>query len=115
MTPSTLKHLLLAALLLPCLASAQDTWTGADKKLHVSVSFVIGLAAGFQFPGNKPLAFGVALIPGVLKEISDRSTTGFSGKDIAANALGAALGVYASGWLLQHRDRTTTIAYATTF
>jgi uncharacterized protein YfiM (DUF2279 family) len=105
--------LLLALFCTP--AFAQDQWNGSDKKMHFGVSFVLGFAAGNQWPENKPLAFGVAMIPGVLKEISDRNTTGFSGKDLATDALGAALGVYASGWLIKRNNGVTTVAYATNF
>lgn len=73
-------------------ARAQDSWTGPDKTVHFAVSAVLGVAAINQWPDRPMLAWGVAMVPGILKEVSDRSTTGFSGKDLAANALGAAVG-----------------------
>ena len=103
---------LLLALALP--AAAQDSWTGPDKVLHFGVSAVFGFAARNQWPDRPILAFGVAMIPGVLKEVSDRSTTGFSGKDLVANALGAAAGVYVGGLLIQRQRGTTTVGYSIT-
>lgn len=98
-------------------AFAQDTWGGKDKAMHFGVSFVVGLAAGSQWPDNKPLAFGVAMIPGLVKELSDsgRGGTGFSGKDMVANAVGAALGVYTGSWMVTRHRGTTIVAYTTTF
>ena len=112
-----MKTLIYALLALACSSSAaQDTWNGADKKMHIGVSFVLGFAAGAQWPDNRLKAFGVAMIPGVLKEVSDRGTTGISGKDLAADALGAALGVYAAGWMVSRsQNGTTVVSYATTF
>jgi uncharacterized protein YfiM (DUF2279 family) len=94
---------------------AQDSWTGSDKAVHFGVSFVLGFAAGNQWPENKPLAISVAMIPGVLKEISDRSTTGFSGKDIAVDLLGATMGVYSSHWLIARENRKVTLFYRKEF
>ncbi|MCE3000041.1 MAG: hypothetical protein ACK59Y_02455 [Betaproteobacteria bacterium] len=47
----------------------------------------------------------MAMIPGLLKEISDsqKSNNHFSGKDMAANALGAALGVQFGNWIITSR------------
>ena len=107
----------IATLVIGSASQAQDTWTGPDKKLHFGGSFVFGLAAGFQFPNNKPLAFGLALVPGLAKELMDaqKGGTGFSHKDMVANALGAALGVYTSGWLVTHTRGTTMVNYTKEF
>jgi uncharacterized protein YfiM (DUF2279 family) len=85
--------------------------------MHFGVSAVVGFAAVNQWPDNKPKAFAVAMIPGVLKEISDaqKGGSGFSGKDLVADALGAAFGVYAGGWLITRAQGTTKVAYATGF
>jgi len=106
-----------ALLLVLALLSAPAWAVEDDKKLHFAASFVFGFAAGAQWPDNKPLAFGVAMIPGVAKEMIDAQSggTGFSGKDLVADAIGAALGVYAGGWMVRRSGGTTTIAYATTF
>ena len=95
-------------------AHAQDTWTGPDKSVHFAVSAVLGVAAINQWPDRPMLAWGVAMVPGVLKEVSDRSTTGFSGKDLAANALGAAVGVGLGGWIIQRQRGATVVAYSVT-
>lgn len=86
-----------------------------DKKMHAGVSFVLGMAAAHQFPDRPVLAWGVAMTPGLLKELSDKSGTGFSGKDIAANAIGAALGVATTNWLISRSNGTTVVAYRTEF
>ncbi len=92
-----------------CLASfssawAADDWNGADKAKHVAVSAVLGTVSAMHFE-DKWTAFGVAMIPGVLKEIADsqQSRNHFSGKDLAADALGAALGVQLGNWMVTTR------------
>jgi hypothetical protein len=87
-----------------------------DKRLHAGASFFIGVAAAHQWP-NEPLkAFGVAMLPGLAKEVLDsRGGTGFSGKDIAANAIGAALGVATGNWIVSRNNGTTVVAYRTEF
>lgn len=87
-------------------ACADDCWNTPDKPMHFGVSMVIGFAAGQQWPENKWKAFGVAMIPGVLKEIADAQERGnrFSTKDLAADALGAALGVQFGSWAVQFRS-----------
>ena len=109
-----MKHffaaLILATSVMP--AAAQDNWNGPDKKLHFAVSAVLGLAAVSQWPDNKPKAFAIAMIPGFLKEVSDAQSggSGFSRKDLVADALGAAFGVYAGGLLISRAQGTTKIA-----
>lgn len=104
----------LAATALICLSTcavAQDSWNGSDKKLHFGVSFVLGVATANQWP-NEPLkAWGVAMVPGVLKEVSDRSTTGFSGKDLVVDAIGAALGVATGRFMVSRREGKTVVSY----
>jgi uncharacterized protein YfiM (DUF2279 family) len=92
-----------------------DKWTGSDKAMHFGVSFAVGFATGNQWPQNKPLAIGVAMIPGVLKEVSDRSTTGFSGKDLAVDLIGATMGVYSAHWLIGRQGGKTALMYRTEF
>jgi hypothetical protein len=87
----------------------------SDTKSHIGVSFVLGYAMANQFP-NEPLkAWGVAMIPGVLKEVSDRSSTGFDKKDLLADAIGAALGVATGRWMVMRSKGTTVVAYRTEF
>lgn len=111
----TLLSFLLAASCTP--VPAQDSWTGPDKKLHFGVSFVFGFAAGSQWPDNKPLAIGVAMIPGVIKEASDaqKGGSGWSNKDLVWDAIGAMSGVYSAHWLVQYRDKKPMLSYRTEF
>jgi uncharacterized protein YfiM (DUF2279 family) len=84
--------------------AGDDDWNDSDKLKHFAVSFVLGTASGAYFE-NKWTAFGVAMIPGLIKEISDsqKSNNHFSGKDLAADALGAALGVQLGNWIITSR------------
>ena len=98
-------------------AHADDTWTGADKKLHFAVSFMAGVATANQWPDNKPLAIGVAMLPGLVKEAMDaqKGGSGFSGKDLVADALGAVAGVYTTHWLIARQNGQTVVAYRAEF
>jgi len=98
-------------------ATAQDKWNGKDKAEHFAISFAVGFATGNQWPENKPLAIGVAMIPGLLKEVSDaqKGGSGFSGKDLAADLLGASLGVYSAHWLIGRQDKKVALMYRTEF
>ncbi len=83
---------------------AADEWSGSDKIKHVAVSAALGTASAMHFE-DKWVAFGVAMIPGVLKEVADstRKNNHFSGKDLVADALGAALGVQLGNWIVTTR------------
>lgn len=87
--------------------AVEDNWGGGDKARHVVVSAVLGTASGAYFE-NKWTAFGVAMIPGVAKEIMDsrKHDNHFSGKDLVANAIGAALGVQLGHWIITSRGLT---------
>jgi uncharacterized protein YfiM (DUF2279 family) len=104
---STGRAALAVALLLSGLPPASsraraDDLFGKDKALHLSVSFALGSAAqaGLWLLGNDPrpvrlgLGFGLALLPGLAKEIWDAGRPGnhFSGLDLLWDAVGAALG-----------------------
>lgn len=109
-----MRALLMLVLALPALAAA-DEWTGSDKTLHFASSAIIGFATGRTWPDDKLKAWGVAMIPGTLKELSDISTTGFSGKDMVVNALGAALGVHGGAWSVRQFGATTQVVYQVEF
>lgn len=94
-------------------ANEADPWGGSDKKMHVGVSTIIGFAARQQWPSDPGKAFAVALVPGVVKELSDGRQA--SAKDMVANAIGAAVGVYAGGWFVRYSNGHTTISYSTEF
>lgn len=46
----------------------QDDWTGSDKAAHFGVSFAVGVGAS-RLTTDTWTAFGLALIPGVAKEV----------------------------------------------
>ncbi len=96
--------LLALCLLPPATALAADDWNGSDKALHFGLSAVFGTLSGMHFE-SKWTAFGVAMLPGLLKEIHDDSQAGnrFSGKDLFADALGAAAGVQLGNWIVTRR------------
>ena len=104
-----------AAAALCCLAAhagqPNDRWTGQDKALHFGVSATLGFAAINQWPREPGKAFAWAMVTGLLKEISDaqRGGSGFSGKDLAADALGAAFGVATGGWLIARQGGQTVV------
>ena len=78
-------------------ASAQDSWTGSDKPKHIAASAISAVVVESLFADTlTPVErFGLAMLPGVIKELADsrRGGSGISGKDFAANALGVGLGM----------------------
>jgi uncharacterized protein YfiM (DUF2279 family) len=81
--------------------AAADKWNSSDKAEHFVVSAAIGTLSAIHIE-NKWHAFGVALIPGLVKELYDASQPRkrFSGKDMAINVLGAAVGVQIGHWIV---------------
>jgi putative lipoprotein len=94
-------------------AQAQDQWSGKDKQMHFGASFALGVAARQLSPDNKFAAFGMAMAPGLIKEIFDSQQDGnkFSAKDMAANALGAYIGVRVGGLILRRNHVTYTMEF----
>ena len=78
-------------------ASAQDSWTGADKPKHIAASAISAVVVEGLFAEDLPVLarFTLAMAPGAVKELADmrRGGSGFSWKDIGANALGVGLGM----------------------
>lgn len=81
-----------------------DDWLGRDKAYHVGATFGIALGThvalneGMGLPRDRslPVAAGTALAVGFLKEYADANRDFrpyFSWRDLAADALGAALAV----------------------
>lgn len=104
----TLKFVVPAVVLLTFLNSAvmacsarDDDWTGSDKAAHFGVSLAVGIGTS-RLSDDTWTAFGLALVPGVAKELYDstRDCNRFSWKDMAWNAAGAYVGVRAGNWLL---------------
>ena len=81
---------------------------------HFAVSALAGVFSAAQIEKESPLkAFGYAMVPGMLKEVIDSTQKGnhFSGRDLAYDALGAAVGVGVGRYLLiRSRGGTTTVA-----
>ena len=108
-----MKTLIVTAALAAFFSSAHAV--EPDKKMHFGVSFALGVAAANQWRDEPVKAWAIAQVPGLLKELSDIRGTGFSGADLAANALGAALGVATTHWLIHRSEGKTFIAYRTEF
>lgn len=87
-------------LTLCCASTFADSWTTQDKKEHAIVSAMFGTMAGTAIE-DKYVAFGVAMLPGIAKELYDATGKGTpSWKDLGADAAGALLGVYIGNcWL----------------
>lgn len=83
---------------------AQDSWTGPDKAKHAAVSAALGAGASL-IVDNDAQAVALALVPGLAKELHDARPggTGFSVKDMAANAVGAYVGVKLGGLIIRPR------------
>lgn len=78
-----------------------DHWNGEDKVLHCALSITMAATAtvSFNLAGlDSPalLGFAASMAVGVAKELKDAFTesgSGFSYKDLAADAVGSALGI----------------------
>ena len=94
-------------------ANAEDKWTGVDKGQHVAVSAGIGTVSGLIVK-DKWTAFALSMVPGVLKEMYDAQhpkTHTASFKDLAADAVGAAVGVYTGNCVLRAQSITCRVAF----
>lgn len=91
---------------------ANDDWTGPDKTKHFIVSAALGTVSGV-YVENKWKAFGLAMVPGLIKEIMDANDPNnhFSSRDLVADALGAAVGVHVGHWIISRRG----VGYQTAF
>ena len=102
-----MKNLALPVLLVLLAGSAQacghsrDDWSGTDKAAHFGVSFALGVA-GSRLSDDTWTAFGLALLPGLAKEVYDaqQDCNRFSWKDMGWNAAGAYVGVRTGNWVL---------------
>lgn len=99
-TGPLMRRAWLAAALLAPMATRADI--GQDKVEHAAFSAVYGLMAGMTVE-NRWHAFALALAPGLAKEIVDSRTAGnhFSTGDLAADAIGAAAGVWLGSTLIR--------------
>lgn len=76
---------------IPACAQGQDSWTSIDKANHFAMSSAMAVVAGKY---HSPVAAtGLALVPGVLKELNDLGGHGTpSLKDMTWNVVGAVVG-----------------------
>lgn len=92
-----------AALSAPAMACSpyHDSWSGSDKAAHFGVSFALGVGAS-RLTDDTPTAVGLALLPGLAKEIYDsqQDCNRFSWKDLGWDAVGAYVGVRTGNWVL---------------
>lgn len=100
-----MKTLLKFSAVLLLLTSATGAHAiGTDTLVHGGVSMAMGVGAGAILPADMPqhtlAATGLALVPGLAKEIYDahQSENRFSWTDLAADALGSA------GGAMLHRE-----------
>lgn len=115
-----MKTTIIASILLAASTFAQaDSFNGPDKPKHIAASMLSGAAVRLAFTSlNDTEAIAVAMIPGTIKEVSDatrKGGTGWSNKDMAANLLGAVIGVKLTGWAMSKQGDTVQVSYSTSF
>ena len=103
---NTIKTLAACALLAcAAAASAADHWNGSDKPKHIAASALSALVVESLFAETLTPAerFGLAMVPGIVKELADarRGGSGFSGKDIGADLIGVGLGMAFHGLVIR--------------
>ena len=95
----------LSLALLPALAQAcrpyDDPWLDEGKAKHFAGSAALGMVTS-QLTDNTWTAFGLALAPGVARQIYDshHPCVPFSWRDLSFDALGAYVGVRTGQWLI---------------
>ena len=103
-----MKALALILLALSCPTLAQDSFSSPDKAYHLVGSAFVGLAVAEKWPTKPWLTqFGIAMIPGIAKELTDAR---ISPKDLVANAVGAAIGVSTARFMISRRNGVTNVA-----
>lgn len=93
-----------------------DSWTGADKGLHLAAGAAIALPVTLA---TSSTTFGAATGcgVGVLKELADKRRPGHvaSAKDAVVTCAGALVGAQLGGLFVVPRRDGVTVAFATTF
>lgn len=111
-----MKSLIAILLITFCATSYADDWTGDDKNKHFAGSAAMGVAATVVFKDSEhPVLypFAATIAVGLAKEVYDEvksGGSGFSYKDLAADALGAALGVSVGNGVLYVTRNTVNYA-----
>jgi hypothetical protein len=85
----------------------QDKWGDGHVKMHFAGEFALGALAGSMIE-SKPLAFAVAMVPGIYREEWKRhhGFDSYSQSRMVADIAGAALGVYTGRCLLREHSVT---------
>ncbi len=98
-----MKPVLIALMLCASAHACKDTMQFTqDKQKHFTVSAAIGAVSRSMIDDNKT-ALAVALVPGIAKELHDMRGNGCASfKDMAYNAIGAAIGVASVNWIIRH-------------
>lgn len=113
------RLIVLILMFLPVQALATDAqhWKREGGQEHFALSAAAGLGCSQVFTDSFGKAWACAMVPGTIKELVDASDKGnkFSGKDMAMNALGAALGVSAGHWALRRVNGQTVVSYSARF
>ena len=95
-------------------AHAQDNWNTADKRWHAGFSCFFGAGAAAWKPESAGKAWLIAMVPGTIKEAADAASatgSGWSWKDMGANALGACLCVSGARVVLRHSEGRTEAVF----
>jgi len=71
-----------------------------DKQKHAAVSFVLGAASAAVIE-DKKYAFGVAMLPGIAKEVYDIRNGCASIQDLLYDAVGAYVGVQTTNFIIR--------------
>lgn len=93
-------------------SNAESFFKQPDKQQHMAGSTVLGLFARYQT--NDPWkAWALAMAPGVAKELYDarKGGTGFSLADLAADGIGAYLGVKVGGLIFTRHSINYTRSF----
>ncbi len=97
-------------------APSNESWTGGDKTKHFAVSAALGAGSyALTEETEHPFlyAVGLAMVPGVAKEVYDARSggTGFSHKDLAADLLGAVVGASIGNAIVSFNGENVSLSY----
>lgn len=110
--------MLAVSLLFTTCSAKADEWTGPDKQEHFGGSAVVGMLLKAKFDKlSTAQAVGIALIPGVAKELYDsrKGGSGFSYKDMVYNAAGAYVGVKLGGVIASFKSGGVQLTHISEF
>lgn len=113
---ATIISALLACASFAASAQTVDTWTSADKGKHLVVSGAIGAAATVA-TDSKAWGTGLCVAVGAAKELADSRSTAHtaSWKDLAADAIGCAIGAQIGGLYITPTRDGARVAWSIKF